>query len=688
MDTSDGKKIRPGQFSHHGEGSSDLPESLDSCLLDLRRAEETIRYQHRQLFQLEERYNELFNSLDEAFCIIEILFDNNAHPIDYRFLKVNSVFEEQTGIQNPLGRTMREIAPEHEQQWFEIYGRIALTGEAERFEHAAEALGRFYDVYAFRIGDPKDAQVAVLFKDIAERKRRDELQAYLLQLSDTLRSLSDPIQIQEAVTQLAMHHFKADRCYYCEIENGKATIRRDAFRGNLTSVSNVYPLDNFPILTAAINGGSPFVVYDAHTTTLLDEELRQLCIQLQVISFVDVPVIREGNPCGMLCITCCEPRNWTEAEIEMARETAERTWVAVEQAKAGEALRESEENYRSIVSQSIAGILKVSLRGNVIFANDQFCRMLDYDSPELLKLGINDIVYREDQERNMVAFKKLASEGEAYEIEKRMVRKDSSVIWVNNHVSPIFDKKGNVEAATIVSIDISRQKELERQKDEFIGIASHELKTPITSIKAYGEILVGMMDKTTAPIIVQLITKMNIQVNRLVKLIYSLLNTSRISSGQLALQLEPVDLNALLEEHVLQGQLTTSRHHIAFSGQKLPLVLADIERLGQVVDNLISNAIKYAPKGGDIIVSAESRSDCVRVSVQDFGMGIPKSMQEKIFDRFYRVKGASAEAVSGIGLGLYICHEIIEKHHGKMGVESVLDEGSTFYFELPLHTVR
>jgi len=340
------------------------------------------------------------------------------------------------------------------------------------------------------------------------------------------------------------------------------------------------------------------------------------------------------------------------------------------------------------VSQSIAGILKVSLRGNVIFANDQFCRMLDYDSPELLKLGINDIVYREDQERNMVAFKKLASEGEAYEIEKRMVRKDSSVIWVNNHVSPIFDKKGNVEAATIVSIDISRQKELERQKDEFIGIASHELKTPITSIKAYGEILVGMMDKTTAPIIVQLITKMNIQVNRLVKLIYSLLNTSRISSGQLALQLEPVDLNALLEEHVLQGQLTTSRHHIAFSGQKLPLVLADIERLGQVVDNLISNAIKYAPKGGDIIVSAESRSDCVRVSVQDFGMGIPKSMQEKIFDRFYRVKGASAEAVSGIGLGLYICHEIIEKHHGKMGVESVLDEGSTFYFELPLHTVR
>src|SRR5690606_21540684 len=109
MATSDGKKIKDDQ----------LRENLDSCLLDLQRAEETIRYQHRQLFQLEERYNELLNSLDEAFCIIEILFDNNASPIDYRFLKVNSVFEEQTGIENPLGRTMREIAPEHEQHWFE-----------------------------------------------------------------------------------------------------------------------------------------------------------------------------------------------------------------------------------------------------------------------------------------------------------------------------------------------------------------------------------------------------------------------------------------------------------------------------------------------------------------------------------------------------------------------------------------
>lgn len=652
----------------------------------LKRAEETIKHQHRQLYQLETRYNALFDSLDEAFCVIEVLFDQADHPIDYRFLKVNRVFEEQTGIINPLGRTMREIAPKHENQWFEIYGRVARTGEAQRFEHAAEAFGKFYDIYAFRIGDPQEAQVAILTKDIAERKKREGLQAYLLHLSDRLRPLSDPTQIQEAVTQLLMNHLVANRCFYGEIEVGNAILRSDAFRGDLPPFSDSYPLNDFPLFATAIQAGRPFVIDDVRQTTLLDETAMRFCVEQHVISFIAVPIRKAGDAAGVLGVACDEPRKWASGDVERVQETAERMGIAVEQGKAGEALRASEENYRAIVNQSIAGILKVNVQGNVIFTNGQFCRMLGYNGLELLALGVNDLVYEEDQARNMESFMELATVGKAYEIEKRLVRKDGAVVWVNNHISPIFDKEGHVEAATIVSIDISRQKDLERLKDEFIGVASHELKTPITSIKAYGEILTGMMDKSTAPTIVKLIAKMNVQISRLVKLVYSLLNTSRISGGQLMLQLEPIDLNALLEEHVLQGQLTTSKHHITFTEQPLPIVLGDIERLGQVVDNLLSNAIKYAPKGGEIIVRAERRGEDVRVSVQDFGMGMPKAVQERIFERFYRGKGAIAEAVSGIGLGLYICHEIIEKHRGRMGVESVLDEGSTLYFELPIRT--
>ncbi len=681
-------KATGNKFTPQKEGTDGLPVAPESYWLDLRKAEETIRYQQRLLHQFEVRYNALFDSLDEGFCIVEVLFDARDQPMDYRFLKVNRVFEAQTGIENPLGRTMREIAPEHEQDWFKIYGHIALTGEAQRFERRAEALGRFYDVYAFRIGDPADRQVAILFKDIAARKRHEELQAYLLRLNDALRPLSDPIQVQDVVTRLALAHLGADRCYYCEIEDGNAIIRRDAFRGNLPSIANVYPLSSFPLLSAVIRAERPLVVCDAHTTEMLDEPLRRLCLQSQVISCVEVPVIKDGNPCGVLCITCCEPRKWRDEEIELAQETAERAWKAVEQARAAEALRESEENYRAIVNQSIAGILKISLGGNILFTNDQFCRMLGYGRSELAGQHVDSIIHIEDRTRNAAAFSELASQGRAYEIEKRVVRKDGVTIWVSNHVSPIFNKNGEVEAATIVSIDITPQKELERQKDEFIGIASHELKTPITSIKAYGQILAAMMDQSMPPTIEQLVTKMNAQIDRLIKLIYSLLNTSRIAGDQLTLQLEPIDLNALLEEHVRQGQLTTSRHRITFIGQELPTVMADVERLGQVMDNLISNAIKYAPKGGDVIVRAESRGNWVRVSIQDFGVGIPKGEQEKIFDRFYRIKDTSAGGTSGIGLGLYICREIIGKHHGRMAVKSIPDEGSTFYFELPIHITQ
>src|SRR5258707_5931464 len=126
------------------------------------------------LRESEKKYRTLFDSIDEGFCTIEVLFDGNDNPIDYRFLEVNPSFEQQTGIQNAQGRRMREIAPQHEEHWFEIYGRIALTGEPVRFENQAAHLHRWYDAYAFRVGEPGDRKVAILFKDITERKQAEE----------------------------------------------------------------------------------------------------------------------------------------------------------------------------------------------------------------------------------------------------------------------------------------------------------------------------------------------------------------------------------------------------------------------------------------------------------------------------------------------------------------------------------
>jgi PAS domain S-box-containing protein len=126
-----------------------------------------------ELRESEQNYRTLFESIDEGFCTIEVLFDQNEKPVDYRFLQISPSFERQTGIKNAVGRRMREIAPQHEEHWFEIYGRIALTGEAVRFENEAKQLGRWYDVYAFRVEDPKRRRVGILFNDITERKRAE-----------------------------------------------------------------------------------------------------------------------------------------------------------------------------------------------------------------------------------------------------------------------------------------------------------------------------------------------------------------------------------------------------------------------------------------------------------------------------------------------------------------------------------
>ena len=135
-------------------------------LTDRKRAEVELR-------ESEQNYRMLFESIDEGFCTIEVLFDQNEEPVDYRFLQVNPSFERQTGIKNAAGRRMREIAPQHEEHWFEIYGRIALTGEPMRFENEAKQLGRWYDVYAFPVEDPKRRRVGILFNDITERKRAE-----------------------------------------------------------------------------------------------------------------------------------------------------------------------------------------------------------------------------------------------------------------------------------------------------------------------------------------------------------------------------------------------------------------------------------------------------------------------------------------------------------------------------------
>ena len=225
-------------------------------------------------------------------------------------------------------------------------------------------------------------------------------------------------------------------------------------------------------------------------------------------------------------------------------------------------------------------------------------------------------------------------------------------------------------------ISISQQK-----KDEFIGIASHELKTPLTSIKAYLQVLESIETDETHK---KYVNKSLDSVNKLQQLIYDLLDVSKIQSNQLYLNLTEFEIDNFIDETIAEFQFVAGDHKILRNGSEFKYIIqADRQRLEQVLTNLLSNAAKYSPASKEIIVYTEKRGQDLLIRVRDFGFGIEKGELNKVFERFYRTKTNSI-LISGFGLGLYICKDIIRRHHGNIWAEND-DNGTSFYFSLPLN---
>ena len=220
-------------------------------------------------------------------------------------------------------------------------------------------------------------------------------------------------------------------------------------------------------------------------------------------------------------------------------------------------------------------------------------------------------------------------------------------------------------------------------KDEFLSIASHELKTPLTSMKASLQILERFIKTCPGSEKIQpFVFNSNKQVNRLIDLVKELLDVTRIQSGKLEIQRKPLEFDELIKEVVAEKNAVTG-NRLVIENLAEGIVEADSNRIYQVFENLISNAIKYSPGSGQITICSQLKSGYIRVSVKDSGAGIQKEKIPYLFDRFYRIEETSY-SVQGLGLGLYICKEIIRSHNGEIGAESEIGKGSTFWFSLPL----
>ncbi|MDR5806403.1 ATP-binding protein [Caballeronia sp. LZ001] len=503
------------------------------------------------LLRSEARYRSLFEAINEGFCVIEMVYDKQGIPVDYRFLQVNPAFEAQTGLVDATGRTIREIVPAHEGHWFATYGAVARTGIARHFQDEAVALGRWYDVHAFRPDPSSPDEVAVLFSDITRQRTAE-------------RRLLESERSARAAARDAM----------------AATRRLDA------------------VLEAA-----PIAIVVSDRLGAIERVNR---------SFVQL--WGENYPL---------PQDISDFRLWQAR------W-ADHSEKHGQALGTDEWTTARV------------LQGEAI-ARD-ILSIVSFDDPP--------------------NHRTVLSNG-----------------------ARIEDENGEVVGAVVAQLDITdrvrAEEELrlaDKRKDEFLAMLSHELRNPLAPIAAAAELM------RASPNDEQRVSKSSGIIARQVKhitgLIDDLLDVSRVTQGLVKLNTEMVDVNRIAADAIEQVRplIDQRRHRLSFTTPAgAALVRADSKRLTQVLVNVINNAAKYTPEGGDISVSIAIDGPHVRVTITDNGIGMTPEIAARAFELFSQAERSSDRSQGGLGIGLALVRSLVTLHGGTVQAYSAgPHQGSTF----------
>ena len=352
-------------------------------------------------------------------------------------------------------------------------------------------------------------------------------------------------------------------------------------------------------------------------------------------------------------------------------------------------IRESEYHYRQMADLMPDKVSTHDLQGNTIYLNKAWRDFSGLSMEEMVGRDSGSIIHPEDYPQLREKWQHTLETGAEYEMEYRIKNKEGAYIWQLARAVPIRDESGTISSWLTTSTDIQKLKEEEQRKDSFLKMVSHELKTPLTSIKGYVHLLQTLAERykdqlpASMPIGTSL-DRIETQLNRLTRLISNFLDLSRLETERLDLGSEKFSMNTLVDETVQDIHFTNPRQKVRVLHHCQCEVTGDKDRIGQVLINFITNAIKYSPGGSEVQVEVSKTPEgLLAVSVADQGIGIEEKDLEKIFERFYRTRRATVDTYAGFGIGLYLAKEIVERHQGHIRVESTPGEGSMFTFYLP-----
>lgn len=666
------------------ENEPGVPERIVLVIEDItepKKAEEALR-------QSEERFRSLFLSIDEGFCIVEMIFDATGKPVDYRFEQANPAFSRLTGLENPVGKTARELVPDLEEFWFETYGRVAVTGQSIRFENISEPMQRWFDVYASRLGDADSRRLAIVFNNTTERKQANEQLRRGAELLNVLIDRS-PTGFYIVDASFRISHVNSDSQARAFRNVNPAIGRRldDAMRvlwpeplateiieifrhtletgepykspGLVSPRADLKTVETYEWQLERItmpDGRHAVVCYYYDTTPLreAEQELRK--------SGERFDIVRDGAQVGFwFCDLPFDKLIWDNR-------VKEHFWLAPDAAVTIHTFYErihpdDRERTRAAIAASIAGRTRYDLEYRTVSAED---------AREKWIRAIGRTFY--DEQGRPIRF-----DGVTLDITEH--KRDEEALRASRAELAEANEQLASRAKQLDSLVQQRTAKLTETIGELEGFSysiTHDMRAPLRAVNSFSHMLAedyaGKLDDDGK----RLLDRIQQAVIRMDKLIQDVLQYSKVL--RMDLKLEPVDADRLVRGMLdSYPDLQEPKATVRIEGQ-LPEVFANEAALTQCFSNLLNNAVKFVPPGTkpQVTVCAVNGESKVRFWIEDNGIGIEPKYLENIFGLFQRL----TNDYEGTGVGLSIVRKAVERMDGKAGVESVPGQGSRFWFEL------
>ena len=439
--------------------------------------------------QATSNYVALYNSMDEGFCVIEVIFDAQQRAIDYRFLNANPAFEQQSGLCGALGKTIRELAPDHEQHWFDAYGRVAQTGEPTRFEAHGQALGRWFDVNAFSIGPSANRHVGVLFTDITARKWTEQQQMFLLRFSDALRAETSAPSVADRALGMLGEQLQLDRCYIgiYNLAEDRGIFPHQVGNHRVPPLPAEVRLSDFPDALRVASDRTLLIDDLAQTEGFSDTDRHNLgALGLRALVAATLRCVGAG-PLWAIVAVSADVRHWTPGEVALLEEATERTWAAMERARTDAALRESEERFWAVANLGPDLLWRSTPGSDTTWYNQRWHEYTGQTLADAAGYGWTNVIHADDQAESARHYHAAIASGQPLRQEHRIRSAQGEYRWFQVQVRPVHSAQGEVSAWFGAATDIHARKQAEEtlrraeerhreQLEQLVAERTHQLQ--------------------------------------------------------------------------------------------------------------------------------------------------------------------------------------------------------------------